>query len=110
MGKRVALFAALAALLAVSFTPALQDLRTAGQVMPTMLAFAVIVWMTGVLDHAVSAVVIGTLMIFLLADLQHAGLRWYRHEDHTHRSVVAVGLRVDLPDLDGLHVQSGLIS
>ena len=46
--KRVGLFAAMAALLAI-------------------LAFAVLVWMTEALDYAVSAVVIAALMVFLLA-------------------------------------------
>ena len=35
--------------------------------MLAILAFAVIVWMTEALDYAVSAVVIGALMVFLLA-------------------------------------------
>ena len=35
--------------------------------MLAVLAFAVIVWMTEALDYAVSAVVVGALMIFLLA-------------------------------------------
>ena len=42
-------------------------LPPAGQVMLGVLAFAVIVWMTEALDYAVSEVVIGVLMIFLLA-------------------------------------------
>ena len=65
--KRVGLLAALAALLAIVWMPALQGLPAAGQVMLAILAFAVIVWMTEALDYAVSSVVIGALMIFLLA-------------------------------------------
>ncbi len=65
--KRVGLFAALAALLVIVLMPTPQGLPQAGQVMLGILAFAVIGWMTETLDYAVSAVVIGALMIFLLA-------------------------------------------
>ena len=65
--KRVGLFVALLALLAVLSMPMPKGLPAAGQVMLAILAFAVIVWMTEALDYAVSAVVIGALMIFLLA-------------------------------------------
>ena len=65
--KRVGLVAALAALLAVVWMPTPSGLPLAGQIMLGILAFAVIVWMTEALDYAVSAVVIGALMIFLLA-------------------------------------------
>jgi anion transporter len=65
--KRAGLFAALAALLAIVWMPTPQGLPPAGQVMLAILAFAVIVWMTEALDYAVSSVVIGALMIFLLA-------------------------------------------
>ena len=65
--KRAGLFVALAALLAVLAMPTPQGLPQAGQVMLAVLAFSVIVWMTEALDYAVSAVVIGGLMIFLLA-------------------------------------------
>ena len=65
--KRVGLFAALAALLAIVLMPTPLGLPVAGQIMLGILAFAVIVWMTEALDYAVSAVVIGALMIFLLA-------------------------------------------
>ena len=65
--KRVGLFVALAVLLAVLWMPAPRGLPPAGQVMLAVLGFAVIVWMTEALDYAVSAVVIGALMIFLLA-------------------------------------------
>ena len=65
--KRVGLIVALLALLAVLSMPMPKGLLPAGQVMLAILAFAVIVWMTEALDYAVSAVVIGALMIFLLA-------------------------------------------
>jgi anion transporter len=65
--KRIGLMAALAALVAIVWMPAAPGLPPAGQVMLGILAFAVIVWMTEALDYAVSAVVIGALMIFLLA-------------------------------------------
>jgi anion transporter len=65
--KKAGLLIAVAALLAVLWMPAAQGLPPAGQVMLAVLAFAVIVWMTEALDYAVSAVVIGALMIFLLA-------------------------------------------
>lgn len=61
------MMAALAALVAIVWMPAAPGLPPAGQVMLGILAFAVIVWMTEALDYAVSAVVIGALMIFLLA-------------------------------------------
>ena len=66
-GKRVCLFAAFAALLATLLLPTPQGLPLSGQVMLAILAFAVLVWMTEALDYAVSAVVIGALMVFLLA-------------------------------------------
>lgn len=65
--QRGGLFAAFAALLAVVLMPSPAGLPAAGQAMLGILAFAVIVWMTEALDYAVSAVVIGALMIFLLA-------------------------------------------
>ncbi len=65
--KTAGLALAVAALLAITFMPAVQGLPAAGQVMLAILAFAVIVWMTEALDYAVSAVVIGVLMVFLLA-------------------------------------------
>ncbi|WP_372825995.1 DASS family sodium-coupled anion symporter [Polaromonas sp.] len=67
MLKQVGLLAAVAALLAVLWMPSVQGLPAAGQVMLSVLAFAVIVWMTEALDYAVSSVVIGALMVFLLA-------------------------------------------
>jgi Sodium:sulfate symporter transmembrane region len=71
--KRVGLFAAFAALLGIVLMPTPQGLPLSGQVMLGVLAFAVIVWMIEVLDYAVSAVVIGALMIFLLANVPGIG-------------------------------------
>ena len=65
--QRIGLLAAFVALLAVVLLPPLAGLPRAGQVMLGILAFAVIVWMTEALDYAVSAIVIGALMIFGLA-------------------------------------------
>ncbi len=65
--QRAGLIAGLLVLLAIVFMPAAQGLPPAGQMMLAILAFAVIIWMTEALDYAVSAVVIGALMIFLLA-------------------------------------------
>jgi len=55
------------ALLLIVMMPTPQGLPFAGQVMLGILAFAVIVWMTEALDYAVSSVVIGALMVFMLA-------------------------------------------
>ena len=65
--KRLGLLAGLVVLITIALLPASADLPRAGQVMLAILAFAVIVWMTEALDYAVSAVVIGALMVFLLA-------------------------------------------
>jgi anion transporter len=65
--KRAGLLVASAALVAILLMPQPQGLPAAGQVMLAILSFAVIVWMTEALDYAVSAVVIGALMVFLLA-------------------------------------------
>jgi anion transporter len=65
--KLIGLIAALLALVAIAWLPATAGLSRAGQVMLAILAFAVIVWMTEAPDYAVSAVVIGALMVFLLA-------------------------------------------
>jgi len=65
--QRAGLIAAFAALLLILLLPPLPGLPRAGQVMLGILAFAVIVWMTEALDYAVSAVVIGALMVFGLA-------------------------------------------
>ncbi|MDB5964744.1 MAG: uncharacterized protein JWQ72_1244, partial [Polaromonas sp.] len=70
--KRLALCAALAALLLVVSMPSPPGLPPAGQMMLGILAFAVIVWMTEALDYAVSAVITGALMIFLLAHVPDA--------------------------------------
>ena len=67
LAKRAGLLVAVAALLAILWMPTPGGLPPAGQAMLAVLAFAVIVWMTEALDYAVSAVVIGALMIFLLA-------------------------------------------
>ena len=65
--KRLGLVAATVTLIAIAWLPASAGLPKSGQVMLALLAFAVIVWMTEALDYAVSAVVIGALMVFLLA-------------------------------------------
>jgi len=65
--KRAGLAGAIVALVAILLLPTPAGLPAAGQVMLAILAFAVIVWMTEALDYAVSAVVIGALMVFLLA-------------------------------------------
>lgn len=61
------LAAAFLALVAILLAPTPAGLPYAGQVMLGILAFAVIVWMTEALDYAVSSVVIGAIMVFLLA-------------------------------------------
>ena len=65
--KSIGLIAAVLAMLALMVMPTLPNLPAAGQMMLAILAFAVIVWMTQALDYAVSAVVIGAFMVFLLA-------------------------------------------
>ena len=65
--QRVGLFSALATLLTIVLMPTPLGLPVAGQITLGILAFAVIVRVTEALDYAVSAVVIGSLMIFLLA-------------------------------------------
>ena len=65
--KRLGLIAAVMALLVVVWMPAPAELPPAGQVMLAILAFAVVSWMSEALDYAVSAIVIGALMIFMLA-------------------------------------------
>lgn len=64
---RIGLAAAFIILLAIVFMPPIAGLPQAGQMMLGILAFAVIVWMTEALDYAVSALVIGALMVGLLA-------------------------------------------
>ena len=71
--KRAGLIAAAIALVVILMLPSANGLPRAGQVMLAILAFAVIVWMTEALDYAVSAVVIGALMVFLLAYAPDAG-------------------------------------
>jgi anion transporter len=70
--QRLGLIAAVLALLAVVLMPTPTGLTPAGQVMLGILAFAVISWMSEALDYAVSAVVIGALMIFMLASVPDA--------------------------------------
>jgi len=65
--QRAGLVVAIVALVAILALPAAAGLPRAGHVMLAILAFAVIVWMTEALDYAVSAIVIGALMIFGLA-------------------------------------------
>jgi len=65
--KPAGLAGAVLALLLIVLAPTPQGLPFAGQVMLGILAFAVIVWMTEALDYAVSSVVIGALMVFMLA-------------------------------------------
>ena len=60
------LLLAVAALILVAMLPTPEGLTVAGHRMLAILAFAVIVWMTEALDYAVSAVVIATLMAFML--------------------------------------------
>ena len=60
------LMLAVAALILVAVLPTPEGLSVAGHRMLAILAFAVIVWMTEALDYAVSAVVIATLMAFML--------------------------------------------
>ena len=67
LSKGAGLAGALAALLIILLMPAPPALPAAGQIMLGILAFAVIVWMSEALDYAVSSVVIGALMVFLLA-------------------------------------------
>lgn len=60
------LLVAIFALVAVASAPTPAGLPVAGQMMLSVLAFAVIIWITEALDYAVSAVVIAALMAFLL--------------------------------------------
>jgi solute carrier family 13 (sodium-dependent dicarboxylate transporter), member 2/3/5 len=60
------LMVAVAVLAAVLLLPAQAGLPVAGQRMLAVFGFAVIVWVTGALDYAVSAVVISALMAILL--------------------------------------------
>ena len=65
--RRFGLVAAALALIVITLLPATAGLPRSGQVTLAILAFAVTVWMTEALDYAVSSVVIGALMVFLLA-------------------------------------------
>lgn len=67
LAQRLGLAAAFAALLLIINLPSAAGLPQSGQMMLGILAFAVIVWMTEALDYAVSALVIGALMVGLLA-------------------------------------------
>ena len=58
--------AAIVALVVVLVLPTPSGLPYAGQIMLGLLAFSVILWMTEAVDYAVSAVLIVTLMAFLL--------------------------------------------
>ncbi|MCX8997453.1 anion permease [Rhizobiaceae bacterium BDR2-2] len=60
------LLLAIAALVAIVVAPTPEGLSVAGQRMLAILIFAIIVWMTEVLDYAVSALVIGGLIALLL--------------------------------------------
>lgn len=64
---KIGLVAAFIVLLSIVFMPPIAGLPQAGQMMLGILAFAVIVWMTEALDYSVSALLIGSLMIGLLA-------------------------------------------
>ncbi|HEY4663610.1 MAG TPA: DASS family sodium-coupled anion symporter [Comamonas sp.] len=64
---RIGLVSAFIILLAIVCMPPIAGLPQSGQMMLGILAFAVIVWMTEALDYAVSALLIGALMIGLLA-------------------------------------------
>ncbi|MFA6264536.1 MAG: DASS family sodium-coupled anion symporter [Pseudolabrys sp.] len=60
------LLAAIAAMAVVLLLPTPEGLPVAGHRMLAILLFAVIVWMTEAIDYAVSAIVIASLMAFLL--------------------------------------------
>ncbi|WP_455553529.1 SLC13 family permease [Comamonas kerstersii] len=64
---KIGLVAAFIVLLSIVFMPPIAGLPQAGQMMLGILTFAVIVWMTEALDYSVSALLIGSLMIGLLA-------------------------------------------
>lgn len=64
---KIGLVVAFIVLLSIVFMPPIAGLPQAGQMMLGILAFAVIVWMTEALDYSVSALLIGSLMIGLLA-------------------------------------------
>lgn len=60
------LIAALIALVGVMLLPTPQGLPAAGQIMLALLLFSVILWATEAVDYAISAVLITTLMAFML--------------------------------------------
>jgi len=64
---KIGLVAAFLALFSIILLPPIAGLPQAGQMMLGILAFAVIIWMTEALDYSVSALLIGTLMIVLIA-------------------------------------------
>lgn len=64
--KPFALPLAIAVLLIILFLPTPLSLPVAGQRVLAVFGFAVVVWITEALDYAVSAIVIATLMAFLL--------------------------------------------
>lgn len=64
---KIGLVVAFIVLLSIVFMSPIAGLPQAGQMMLGILAFAVIVWMTEALDYSVSALLIGSLMIGLLA-------------------------------------------
>jgi anion transporter len=64
--KNWGLIAAVAVMVAILLLPTPETLPVAGHRMLAILAFAVIIWMTEALDYAVSAVVIATLIAFLV--------------------------------------------
>jgi anion transporter len=64
--KNRGLIAAVAVMVAILLLPTPETLPVAGHRMLAILAFAVIIWMTEALDYAVSAVVIATLIAFLV--------------------------------------------
>lgn len=66
LSRNWGLILAISVLIAILALPTPAGLPIAGHHMLAVLSFAVIVWMTEVLDYAVSAIVIAALMAFLL--------------------------------------------
>lgn len=73
MRKIVGLTLGIAGLILVILLPQTTGLPVAGQYMLAIFVFAVFVWFTEAIDYAVSAVVIATLMTFLLGVTPEAG-------------------------------------
>ncbi len=74
--RRLGLIAAAAALLVIEFFPPGGGLPQAAHHMLAILAFAVIVWISEAMDYAVSAIVISSLIVFLVGaapDEAHPG-------------------------------------